>query len=55
MESLISKNYLSLEAARKSGTEGKPGGFSFSFTCILSQSNTEESSVFHYSKCTDRQ
>lgn len=31
MESLISKNYLSLRAARKSGTEGELQGFSFSF------------------------
>lgn len=40
MESLISKNYLSLEAARKSGTERKPGGFpsaspAFSHRAIL--------------------
>jgi len=41
MEGLISKNYLSLKAARKSGTGRKLGGFSFSFTCILSHSNTE--------------
>ena len=31
MESLISKNYLSLKAARKSGTERELQGFSFSF------------------------